>query len=167
MDCAEKLLTHAREMKNSGGMTIYKGGKELPFFTSELEWNSLEKEVAEAIQKGEKIFCAANLSHFQLKKKFPEIILKTLPPFPVSNRLAAEEAAKIGASMVHAHVELPDDECLSLKQGSPVPVEEYQGNPILLATRADVKAKGTLKTMQGIRFRIEKRGEFTCILEDL
>ena len=90
-----------------------------------------------------------------------------MPPFPVSNRFAAAEAARIGASMVHAHVELPDEERISLTKGSPVPVEEYTGNPILLATRASVKAKGTLKTLQGMRFKIEKRGEFTCILEDV
>ena len=107
------------------------------------------------------------VEEIQLKKKYPEIILKTIPPFPVSNRLAAEESARIGAAMVHAHVELPEDESFSIKQGSPIPVEEYQGNPVLLATRASVKAKGTLKTAQGMRFRIEKRGEFTCILEDI
>ena len=167
MKCAEALLEHAGAMKFSGSKTIYKGGKELPFFTSELEWESLEKEVGKLIRSGEKVFCAANLSHFQLKKKYPEIILKTIPPFPVSNRLAAEESARIGAAMVHAHVELPEDESFSMKQGSPIPVEEYQGNPVLLATRASVKAKGTLKTAQGMRFRIEKRGEFTCILEDI
>ena len=69
--------------------------------------------------------------------------------------------------MVHAHVELPDNERYSLMKGSPVPVEEYKGNPILLATRAGVSASGTLKTPQGMRFKIEKRGEFTCILEDI
>ena len=167
MKCADALLEHAGAMKFSGSKTIYKGGTELPFFTSELEWSALEKEIEKSIRSGEKVFCAANLSHFQLKKKFPEIILKTIPPFPVSNRLAAEESARIGAAMVHAHVELPEDESFSLKQGSPIPVEEYQGNPVLLATRAAVKAKGTLKTAQGMRFRIEKRGEFTCILEDI
>lgn len=166
-ECAENLLAHVREMKYSGSKTVYKGGVELPFFTSELEWEALEKSVAESIQTGKNVFCAANLSHFQLKKKFPEIVLKTIPPFPVSNRLAAEEASRIGASMVHAHVELPEEERLSLKHASPIPVEEFRGNPILLATRAAVKAKGSLRTVQGLRFRLEKRGEFTCILEDI
>ena len=165
--CAENLLKHAEMMQFKGGLSKYDGGKELPFFTSELEWNILEKEVERSIRAGEKLFCAANLSHFQLKKKFPEMILKTIPPFPVSNRLAAEEAARIGAAMVHAHVELPEEERYSMMKGSPVPVEEYRGNPVLLATRAEVRAKGTLKTPQGMRFKIEKRGEFTCILEDI
>ncbi|MBE6404636.1 MAG: U32 family peptidase [Lentisphaerae bacterium] len=165
--CAENLLAHVQKMKYSGSKTVYKDGIELPFFTSELEWDALEKSVAKSIQAGKNVFCAANLSHFQLKKKFPEIVLKTIPPFPVSNRLAAEEASRIGASMVHAHVELPEDERLSLKHASPIPVEEFRGNPVLLATRASVKAKGSLRTVQGMRFRIEKRGEFTCILEDI
>ncbi|MBQ9772386.1 MAG: U32 family peptidase [Lentisphaeria bacterium] len=165
--CAETFLEHARGMKYGGSKSVYQGGIELPFFTSELEWHALEKEVEKSICSGEKVFCAANLSHFQLKKKYPEMILKTIPPFPVSNRIAAEESARLGAAMVHAHVELPDDERVSLKQGSPIPVEEYHGNPVLLATRAAVKAKGSLKTVQGLRFRIEKRGEFTCILEDI
>ena len=165
--CAENLLKYAESMKFKGGLPKYDGGIELPFFTSELEWKSLEMRVERSLKAGENLFCAANLSHFQLKKKFPEIILKTIPPFPVSNRFAAEEAARIGAETVHAHVELPEEERNSLKSGSPIPVEEYKGNPILLATRATVKAKGTLKTIQGMRFRIEKRGEFTCILEDI
>lgn len=166
-NCAQKMLKSALEMKFKGGLPRYEGGIELPFFTSELEWNQLEKQVERSLQDGKKLFCAANLSHFQLLKKFPDIILKTMPPFPVSNRFAAAEAARIGASMVHAHVELPDEERISLTKSSPVPVEEYTGNPILLATRASVKANGTLKTLQGMRFKIEKRGEFTCILEDV
>lgn len=165
--CAAKMMEHARSMEFKGGLPKYEGGIELPFFTSELSWSELEKEVERALKDGKNLFCAANLSHFQLKKKYPQMILKTLPPFPVSNRFAAEESARIGAAMVHAHVELPEEERRSLKQGSPIPVEEYKGNPILLATRASVKAKGTLKTAQGLRFKIEKRGEFTCILEDM
>ena len=165
--CAENLLEHASLMQFKGGQPRYEGGKELPFFTSELSWDLLEKEVERSLRSGENIFCAANLSHFQLKKKFPGILLKTIPPFPVSNRFAAEEAARIGAAMVHAHVELPEAERRSLMYGSPVPVEEYKGNPVLLATRAVVKAEGTLNAPGGLRFRIEKRGEFTCILEDI
>ena len=165
--CAERFLEHAEKMKYSGSRSIYKDGIELPFFTSELDWYKLEQEVEKSVHAGKRVFCAANLSHFQLKKKFPEMILKTVPPFPVSNRIAAEESARLGAAMVHAHVELPEEERISLKQGSPIPVEEYQGNPVLLATRAHVKAKGSLRTAQGLRFRIEKRGEFFCILEDI
>lgn len=164
--CARRFLEAAEAMKFKGGLPLYERGIELPFFTAEPDWNDLEKMVESRLRKGEKIFCAANLSHFQLKKKFPEMILKTIPPFPVSNRFAAKESASLGAAMVHAHVELPEREKSSLRAGSPVPVEEYTGNPVLLATRAAVKAKGTLRTAGGLRFRIEKRGEFTCILED-
>ena len=90
-----------------------------------------------------------------------------MPPFPVSNRMAAEEAARLGAGMVHAHVELPEEERRSLRKGSPVPVEDYRGNPVILATRAAVKAKEFLECSDGTRFLLKKQNGFTCLYEDL
>lgn len=165
LKCAENMIRHVRTMKFKGGIPRV-GGMELPFFTPEPELDRLAKEVKRRIAAGGKTFLASNLSHFQLKKKFPEIFLKTMPPFPVSNRLAAEEAARLGAAAVHAHVELPPEEKRSLADGSPIPVEEYEGNPVLLATRAEVRAKGCLTASNGMRFRLEKRNGFTCVLED-
>lgn len=166
MQYAENFLLAAGKMSCSGHPVIEQKGMELPFFTSEKEWELLEKRVAESLHSGNRIFYAANLSHFQLKKKFPEMILKTMPPLPFSNRMAAGEAKRLGADAVHAHIELPEEEKNSLISGSPIPVEEYTGNPVLLATRATVKGKNFLFSPDGTRLKIEKKSGITCISED-
>ena len=136
----------------------------LPFFTPETEIPALIRRIADAVDAGVRVFRATSLSHFHILNSFPGIEIRTAPPLPVANSFAARELQSLGATAVHAHIELSEADVEALIRNSPLPVEIYcQGHPVLLATRAETAGIRSLTDLHGETFLIRKADGLTLL----
>ncbi len=135
-----------------------------PGTAPETEIPALIRRIADAVDAGVRVFRATSLSHFHILNSFPGIEIRTAPPLPVANSFAARELQSLGATAVHAHIELSEADVEALIRNSPLPVEIYcQGHPVLLATRAETAGIRSLTDLHGETFLIRKADGLTLL----
>ncbi len=163
---APEGFNSARELMDAQGP---KAGEEaiLPYFVSEGELSTLEKQIAKAKAAGVKVFRATSLFHFKLLKGMEGIVVKTCLPMPCCNAFAAAEMASFGASQVQAWLELEKDALEALAAKAHVPIEIYRyGRPPVLSTRASIPVEGPISDARGNKFFVAKKGVLTVALPE-
>jgi len=112
---------------------------EIQFFCSEKHLNELKMKIQAAYDKSCRIFRATSLAHFEILKKYKDILIIASFPLQCANSLAACEFRKLGARIVQAWVELEKSNIEFLLQKSPVQIELFtEGRIPIFFTRGKI-----------------------------
>jgi len=131
---------------------------EIPFFCSEKHINKLILKIQSAYDKSYRIFRATSLAHFEILKKYKDILIIASFPLQCANSLAACEIRKLGARIVQAWVELEKRELEFLLQKSPVQIEIFrEGRIPIFFTRG--KIDGNFCEIRGTKIPLKKEDE--------
>ncbi len=137
----------------------------LPFYIDESSLKTVREAIAQYVKKGGKTVRITSLSHFELLKDYPGLMIKTCMPLPVCNSMAVRELAQRGAALVQGSLELGKTELAALAKKSVLPFELYRyGRPVLLSTRALLPVHGRMQDSKGDEFLVEKHGILTQVL---
>ncbi len=132
----------------------------LPPFCPEDTINKLREAIRIAYSRGIRRFRITGVYGLPLLSDFKDLTIIAAFPLPVSNSMAAAELQAVGVNAVQGWLELEREELQELIAKSPLPVEIYRrGRPVLLATRAEIPAEGTIRDQRNNQFIIKKESD--------
>ena len=149
----EKFFTESQSLCGRGGCEVdLKDFFTIPPFVPEGELEKIEKRIAGAYRSGVRDFAVTGVHGFELLKKFEDVRIITLFPFPVTNSRAAAVAKQAECVMCESAWELSDDENMELAEHSPLPLFRRERKDIpLLVTRLPLP-EGEWRDKAGNRF---------------